>query len=312
MIKDQKILITGGAGFIGSNLTEELCKGNEVTIIDDFSTGRKSNLNSLNAKLVEGTITNLKVLKELCRDIDYVFHIGALPSVPRSIKTPGLVHEVNTTGTLNVLIAARDENVKKVVYAASSSAYGDTATLPKVEPMPPNPLSPYAVSKLAGEYYCKVFYEVYGLPTVSVRYFNVYGPKQNPKSEYAAVIPKFITRLLNDQPPIIYGDGEQTRDFTYVKDAIRGTILAGESKNANGEVVNIGGGERITINGLAKKMKEIMGKEIENEYIEEREGDIKHSLADISKAKRLLDYEPCCQIEYGLGKVMNYFENCER
>ena len=305
-IRDKKILITGGAGFIGSNLAEILLKDNEVTVLDNLSTGRKSNLDDLYVDFMQGSITDLELVKKLCKGMDCVFHIGALPSVPRSIEDPELVHNVNVNGTLNVLMAARDCGVGKVVFAASSSAYGDSPTLPKVESMPPSPLSPYAVTKLAGEYYCKVFYEVYGLPTASVRYFNVYGPKQDPGSDYAAVIPIFVSRLRNNQPPIIYGDGEQTRDFTYVKDTVNGTILAAESERANGEIINIAGGRRISLNELASRLKNILGVDIENEYAEERPGDVKHSLADISKAERLMNYRPVHALDEGLAETVEY------
>ena len=300
-------MITGGGGFIGSNLAETLSKNNNVTIIDNLSTSRKSNIEELDVEFVEGSVTDLGLLQKNCIGKDYVFHMAALPSVPRSIKEPKLVNEVNITGTLNVLIAAKETKVKKVVYASSSSVYGDTPTLPKVESMPPNPLSPYAVSKLTGEYYCKVFYKVYVFPTTSLRFFNVYGPKQDPKSEYAAVIPRFIQRLSDNKPPIIFGDGEQTRDFTYVGDAIRGTIQAAEADKANGEVVNIATGRRITINELTRKIGSLMGSEIESVHGKPRDGDIHHSLSDISKAKSLLGYEPRYRIDEGLAEAINYF-----
>ncbi|UCE75484.1 MAG: SDR family oxidoreductase [Methanomassiliicoccales archaeon] len=307
MIEDRNILITGGGGFIGSNLAESLSKKNKVTIIDNLSTGIEKNIEGLDVELVEGSITDLDLLMKVCSGKDFVFHLAALPSVPRSVKEPKLVHEVNATGTLNVLIASRDADVNKVVYASSSSVYGDSPTLPKVETMLPNPLSPYAVSKLIGEYYCNVFSSVYGLPTVSVRYFNVYGPKQNPKGEYAAVIPKFIHRIMNNSPPIIYGDGEQTRDFTYVKDTVRGTILASETEGVNGVVINIATGNRITINELARKIGSQMGFDIEPVHEEPRDGDILHSLADISQAEKLLGYQPKYRIDDGLEETISYF-----
>lgn len=299
-------MITGGGGFIGSNLAEALLKDNNVTVIDNLSTGRRSNIEGLDVKFVEGSITDLDLLKKICMDKDYLFHLAALPSVPRSIKDPKLSNEINITGTLNVLIAARDSEVKKVVYASSSSVYGDTPTLPKVESMPPNPQSPYAVTKLAGEYNCKVFYEIYDLPTTSMRFFNVYGPKQDPKSEYAAVIPKFIQLLNDDKPPIIFGDGEQTRDFTFVKDVVNAIILAGLSEKANGEVLNAAGGQRISINELASKLAKLMGKDIGPEYADERPGDVQHSLADISKAKKLTGYSPEYSFDEGLLETIRY------
>ncbi len=299
-------MITGGGGFIGSNLAETLLKNNNVTVIDNFSTGRRSNIEGLDVEFVEGSITDLDLLKKICMDKDYLFHLAALPSVPRSIKDPKLSNEINITGTLNVLIAARDSEVKKVVYASSSSVYGDTPTLPKVESMPPNPQSPYAVTKLAGEYNCKVFYEIYDLPTTSMRFFNVYGPKQDPKSEYAAVIPKFIQLLNDDKPPIIFGDGEQTRDFTFVKDVVNAIILAGLSEKANGEVLNAAGGQRISINELANKLAKLMGKDIGPEYADERSGDVRHSLADIGKAERLTGYSTKYSLGDGLMKTIDY------
>jgi len=277
-MRNRKVLITGGAGFIGSNLAEELARENDVTVFDDLSTGRMSNIDGLDVKFIEGSVTALNEVRTAISGMENVFHLAALASVPRSIKDPVKVNEVNVTGTLNVLVAARDAEVKKVVFAASSSAYGDTPTLPKVETMPPNPLSPYALTKLAGELYCSIFFQVYGLPTTAVRYFNVYGPKQDPHSEYAAVIPKFIKALDEGKPPTIYGDGLQTRDFTYVKDAVRGTILAAEKEGGNGKVINIAGGKRLTLNELLEKMQAIMNTDIQPVYTDPQEGDIKHSL----------------------------------
>lgn len=306
-MKGQKVLITGGAGFIGSNLAEALSRDNEVLVIDDLATGRKTNIEGLDVKFIKGSITKPNDLAKSFKGVDYVFHLAALPSVPRSIKNPILVNEVNISGTLNVLVAARDSSVKKVVFAASSSAYGDTPTLPKVETMPPNPLSPYALTKLAGEYYCRIFNDIYGLPTTSLRYFNVYGPKQNPESEYAAVIPKFIKLINNNHPPTIFGDGEQSRDFTFVRDAVQGTVLAALSKRADGAVINIAGGHRITINELTQKISMLLGKEFKPIYMELRPGDIKHSLASISCARDFLGYKPAYDIDSGLKETVKYF-----
>ena len=303
----KKVIITGGAGFIGSNLAEILAETNEVTVFDNLSTGNKANIQNLDVNFIEGSIIDIGLLKSEFAGIDYVFHLAALPSVPRSINDPILVNQVNITGTLNVLVATRDAGVKKVVFAASSSAYGDTPTLPKVETMPPNPLSPYAITKLAGEYYCKVFYQIYGLPTAAVRYFNVYGPRQNPNSEYAAVIPKFIKALNENRPPIIYGDGEQTRDFTFVKDAAMGTIKAAEAPESNGKVTNLAGGQRISLNKLTETLKAKMGKQdILPIYEKSRDGDVKHSLADISLAKSF-GYAPKHDIDSGLEQTISYF-----
>lgn len=299
-------MVTGGAGFISSHLTEELVKqGYHVVILDDLSTGKMENIEPLvnkeNMEFVQGSITNLSLLQRLFQGVDYVFHQAAIPSVPRSIKQPQASHEVNITGTLNVLLAARDCDVKKVVYASSSSVYGDTPTLPKKEDMSPNPQSPYAVTKLAGEYYCHVFHQIYNLPTICLRYFNVYGPRQDPDSQYAAVIPLFITRVLQGKPPIIYGDGEQTRDFTFVKDVIKANILAAESDTSG--VFNIGRGENVTINNLARTITSIIGKDLRPEYQPSRPGDVKHSLADISRA-RTIGFEPQYSLDKGLRETI--------
>lgn len=309
IIENKNILITGGGGFIGSNLVEELSKNNNVSIIDNLSTGKRNNIQDFNVNFIEGSITDLNTLKRICKDIDYVFHLAALASVPRSVKEPKIVNEVNITGTVNVLIAAKDLNVKKVVFASSSSVYGDTPTLPKIEAMKPNPLSPYAVSKLSGEYYCKVFYEVYGLPTTSLRFFNVYGPRQDPSSEYAAVIPKFIQLVSENRSPVIFGDGTQTRDFTYVKDVVNALILAAESSKADGEVINVAGGKRITINDLAHIIAKLMNSDITPEYTDMRLGDIEHSLADITKGSELIGYNPKFSIEKGLEHTISYLIN---
>ena len=288
----KKIVVTGGAGFIGSNLVRCLSNDNKVVVIDDISTGYKENIQNLiddkKVEFIEGSVTDLPLLQKSFKNVHYVFHDAAIPSVPRSIKDPVTTNNVNINGTLNVLLAARDCGVRKVVYASSSSVYGDTPTLPKKEEMTPNPLSPYAVSKLAGEYYCRVFTEVFRLPTTILRYFNVYGPRQDPLSEYAAVIPRFITRVLNGNPPVVYGDGDQTRDFTFIDDVIYANLLAAES-DATG-VFNAAGGKRISINELAKTVMTLYNKKLEIVYKEARPGDIKHSLADISKAKEKFGY----------------------
>ncbi len=308
-----KVVITGGCGFIGSNLAHELVEEGEVTVLDDLSTGRSENnedlLDNDNYRYVKGSITDLNLLKQIFDGVDYVFHQAAIPSVPRSIKDPAKTNEVNISGTLNVLIAAEQNRVKKVVYASSSSVYGDTPVLPKEEGMIPNPLSPYAVSKLAGEYYCKVFTEIYGLKTASLRYFNVYGPKQDPSSEYAAVIPKFITRVLNGEPPIIYGDGEQTRDFTFVKDVVSANILAARSNETG--IFNIGGGNRISINELAEAIIKASGTGTDPglTYMEPRDGDVKHSLADIRRAESIIGYKPSYTLDDGLKETIKWFSN---
>jgi UDP-glucose 4-epimerase len=304
----KKVVVTGGAGFIGSNLVRALTENNELVILDDLSTGNLENINDLvNTKkvnFIKGSVTDLDLLQKLFIDIDYVFHQAAIPSVPRSIKDPVRVNHVNVTGTLNVLIAARDNMIKKLVYASSSSVYGDTPVLPKEESMRLSPMSPYAVSKLVGEYYCRLFNEIYGLQTVALRYFNVYGPYQNPNGEYAAVVPRFITKILNTESPIIYGDGKQTRDFTFVRDVINANILSTKEKIVG--TFNIAGGKRVTINRLAKLIMNIANKDIDIMYDEPRSGDIFHSHADISKSKEF-EYKPRYSLEQGLKETIKWY-----
>ena len=313
-MKGKRVVVTGGAGFIGSNLARELAKNNTVIVIDDLSTGHLKNIKDLidNKKIefIKGSITDLELLQKTFKNVDYVFHQAAIPSVPRSIKDPIKTNYVNINGTLNVLIAAKDNNVKKVVYASSSSAYGDTPTLPKKEDMKPCPLSPYAVSKLTGEYYCQVFTEVYDLPTACLRYFNVYGPNQDPTSEYAAVIPKFITNISNNKPPVIYGDGKQTRDFTFIKDTINANILAAKSKETG--IFNIAGGKRVSIDDLAKLIMKKSGKDLKPVYEKPRPGDILHSLADISRAKEKLGYSPKFTLQSGLEETIKWFQKQDK
>lgn len=302
----QKVIITGGAGFIGSHLAELLLsRGYYVTIIDDLSTGREGNIAHLigkdNVRFIQGSILDLRLLQESFRGLDYVFHQAALASVPRSIEDPLSTNKVNITGTLNVLLAARDNHVKKVIYASSSSVYGDTPTLPKREDMISHPQSPYALTKLVGEYYCHIFHQIYNLPTICLRYFNVYGPRQDSDSQYSAVIPIFVTRVSQSKPPIIYGDGEQTRDFTFVKDVAQANIIGAESI-ASG-VFNVGRGENSTLNDLAKTITSIIGRDLQPEYQPPRPGDVKHSLADISKA-RAIGYEPQYTLDKGLRETI--------
>jgi UDP-glucose 4-epimerase len=306
-----KVAVTGGAGFIGSHVAEELARrGYRVTIIDDLSTGKMENLETLsknsNVEFIKGSVTDLAAMRKIFTGALFVFHLAALPSVHRSVEDPLAAHEVNATGTLNVLIAARDAGVKKVVYSSSSSVYGDTPKLPKREDMVPRPLSPYAVSKAAGESYCQVFEQVFNLPTASLRYFNVYGPRQDPNSQYAAVIPSFIKRTRAGEPPVIYGDGKQTRDFTFVKDVVTANILAAET-GASG-VYNIGRGERVTLNELARIVIKLSGRELTPVYEAERPGDIKHSLADISRAKGF-GYHPEYDLAAGLKMVFEKFKD---
>jgi len=307
----KNVIVTGGAGFIGSNIARTLARENNVTVIDNLSTGFQENIKDLidskKISFIQNSINDLEILQKTFQNVDYVFHQAAIPSVPRSVENPIQSNDANVNGTLNVLVAAKDNNVKKVIYASSSSVYGDTPTLPKKEDMAPCPSSPYAVNKITSEYYCKVFTEVYGLSTVSLRYFNVYGQRQDPSSEYAAVIPNFITRILNDESPIIYGDGQQTRDFTYVNDVVNANILAAE-RNATG-TFNIAGGKRISIDELAKNIMNICGKNIDLIYKDPRPGDILHSLADISKAQEKLGYETRFNLSEGLEETVKWFQN---
>lgn len=309
-MNDKNVVITGGSGFIGSNLARNLAIKNNVIVIDDLSTGNINNIkdfvDSNKIDFIKGSITDLDLLQKTFKNIDFVFHEAAIPSVPRSIKDPLQSNFVNVNGTLNVLIAARDNNVQKVMYASSSSVYGDTPTLPKKEKMKPRPLSPYAISKLTAEYYCQVFSRIYKLPTVSLRYFNVYGPRQNPLSEYAAVIPKFITNILNEKSPLIYGDGGQTRDFTYVDDVVKANVLAAESDETG--IFNIAGGNRISIKNLAHQIMGLCKKKLDIEFTDPRQGDIKHSYADISKAKEKINYTPSYILSDGLKEVITWFQ----
>ena len=302
-----KALVTGGAGFIGTHLCLELAKrGNEVTALDNLSTGKQDNVTILDkagVKFNYGSILDLGVLAWLFEGKDVVFHLAALPSAPRSVERPLEAHNANNTGTLNVLLMARDYGVKKVVYASSSSVYGDNLTLPKTEDMIPKPMTPYAVSKLCGEHYCGVFTNLYGLETVCLRYFNVYGMGQNSKSIYSAVIPRFLSKVSTGYPPMIYGDGEQSRDFTYVGDAVEATILAAQEGVVG--VYNVGSGRRVTINGLADMTIKLLGKDgLAPIYEDERQGDVRHSLADISLIKEVVGYEPKYTLEQGLKEIV--------
>jgi UDP-glucose 4-epimerase len=312
-----KVLVTGGAGFIGSNLAEELLKrGHFVRVLDDFSTGKRENLifdkKYPSLEVIEGDIRDLHTCQKAVEGMEYVFHQGALPSVQRSVEDPETSNAVNVGGTLNILVAARGKGVKRVIYASSSSIYGDTPTLPKQEEMPSNPLSPYALQKYVGEHYCRLFYQLYGLETISLRYFNIFGPKQDPNSLYSAVIPKFIDALLQGRPPIIFGDGEQSRDFTYIENVVQANLLAMSAEHLHGEAINIACGKRISLNQLLNILKEILGSKISPLYQEPRIGDVKHSLADIRKGKEIIGYEPMVRIEIGLKKTVEYFRRQKR
>ncbi|TMQ71702.1 MAG: SDR family oxidoreductase [Candidatus Eisenbacteria bacterium] len=302
-------LITGGAGFIGSHVVRNLLdRGEKVRILDNFATGKREHLVPLEGRVevIEGDIRYLNNVQEAVAGADYVIHLAALPSVARSVRTPIESNDTNVHGTLNVLIAARDAKVKRVVYAASSSAYGNSATLPKVETMPSDPLSPYAVNKLAGELYCRVFTRVYGLETVSLRYFNVFGPRQDPSSQYSAVIPRFIQSLLADQRPRIFGDGEHSRDFTYVQNAVEASLLACTAPGVAGETINVACGERVTLNRLVKLICANLGKDLAPIYDEPRAGDVLHSQADIRKAQTLLRYQPAVGMEEGVKRTIEW------
>jgi len=317
-----KYLVTGGAGFIGSNIVEELVERNQpVRILDNLSTGSKENIEpfmdrhalerSEGIEFIEGDLRDLDVVRKAVDGVDYVLHQGALPSVPRSINDPITTNEVNVNGTLNVLIAARDADVKRVVYASSSSIYGDDQVLPKREDMPPNPLSPYAISKLAGENYCRIFYQIYGLETVCLRYFNVFGPRQDPTSQYSAVIPKFINAMLNGERPTIYGDGKQSRDFTCVANVVQANLLACEADGVAGELFNVACGERYTVLDLVAELNKILDTEIEPIFANPRKGEVKHSMADVSKAKEKLCYIVAYDFALGLIKTLKFYKKIE-
>ncbi len=304
-------LVTGGGGFIGSHLVRNLLSaGHNVRVLDNFSTGKRENLIQVmdHIELIEGDLRNMETVREAVKGIELIFHQAALPSVPRSIADPLSSQAVNEVGTLNILLAARDMGAKRVVFASSSSVYGNTPTLPKTEEMPYTPLSPYAVSKVAGELYSKNFYQLYGLETVSLRYFNVFGSRQDPASQYAAVIPIFITKLLTGQRPTIFGDGEQSRDFTYIRNVVEANVLAAASPNVAGEILNIATNQRITLNQLYEQLCRLINVDTEPVYVPPREGDVRHSLASISKAKELMDYRPSVTLEVGLERTIKSFQ----
>lgn len=304
-------LVTGGAGFVGSNLVHELInKGESVRVLDNFSTGQRRNLEEIKNKIevVEGDIRSYHIVRQAMMDVDYVLHQAALPSVPRSVNDPITSNEVNTVGTLNILDVAKEQNVKRVVFASSSSVYGESEILPKDEGMIPNPMSPYAVSKLAGENYCRVFSKIFGLKTVVLRYFNVFGPGQDPMSQYSAVIPKFIRLMKRGQSPVIYGDGKQTRDFTYVENVVKANLMACDVElDEFGEVFNCATHIRIDLNNLVSELNSILGTNIVQEFREPRLGDVKHSYADISKAKKMLGYEPHIAFREGLERTVESY-----
>jgi nucleoside-diphosphate-sugar epimerase len=301
-------LVTGGAGFIGSHLVEELVRrGHRVRVVDSLVTGKRRNLDHIPAvEFLEGDLADRDVARRAVEGMEYVLHQAAIPSVPRSVKDPLTSNEANVTGALNILVAARDAGVKRLVYAGSSSVYGDTPTLPKREDMPPKPLSPYALQKLMAEQYCEMFTRLYGFETVTTRYFNVFGPRQDPGSPYSGVISLFSTAILEGRQPIIYGDGEQTRDFTYVANVVDGVLRACEAPKAAGEAMNVATGGRISLNELLRVMNKICGTKAEPVYKEPRPGDVRDSQADISKARTLLGYSPIVALEEGLRHTLDW------
>ncbi len=316
----KRYLVTGGAGFIGSNLTEYLLKeGHFVRVLDNFANGKPENLSFVSRipgaeerfELLKGDIRDYETCVQACEGVDFVLHQAALGSVPRSVEDPDTYHQVNTTGTLNMLRAAAASGVKRLVYAASSSAYGDVdreRPTPKREDMAPAPLSPYAVAKLTGEYYCQIFPKLYGLETVILRYFNVFGPRQDPHSQYAAVVPKFITSLLQGEAPTIFGDGEQSRDFTYVENVVHANLAACEAgPEAVGEVINVACGENTSINELYRLIAELIGTDLKPRYAPPRPGDVRHSLADVSKAQRLLGLKEVVDLREGLKRTIAWY-----
>ncbi|MEW6510885.1 MAG: SDR family oxidoreductase [Bacteroidota bacterium] len=307
-----RFLVTGGGGFIGSNIVGELLRrAHSVRVLDNFSTGKRENLAEYEGEIDvrEGDIRSYHVVRDAVADVDVVLHQAALPSVPRSVRDPITSNDVNVVGTLNVLHAAKEAGVRRVVYASSSSVYGDTPELPKHEEIPANPLSPYAVSKLAAEQYCRVFARIYGLETVCLRYFNVFGPRQDPNSQYSAVIPKFIKAMLEGGSPVIFGDGEQTRDFTFVQNVIEANLLAATAQVEGGLTVNCACHDRISVNGLVDHLNAILGTSIRAKYLEKRKGDILHSFASIEKAGKHLGYTPVVDFASGLRKTVEWYRN---
>jgi nucleoside-diphosphate-sugar epimerase len=306
-----RYLVTGGAGFIGSNTVDELVRrGHSVVVLDDLSTGKEENLADVRSKItfVKGSITDLEAVQKAIQQADHVIHLAARTSVPRSVKDPLETNRINVEGTLNVLVAARDNKVKRLIFAASSSAYGETPTLPKVESMQADPISPYGVSKYVGELYASVFGRCYGLETVGLRYFNIFGPRQEPDSPYSGVLSRFALAFLSDEKPVVYGDGEQTRDFTFVENAVQANLLACDAPGAAGQIFNIGTGSRISLNQTLELLRAISGKSLPAQHEPPREGDIRDSQADISKAREMLGYEPTVRFQEGLERTYAWYQ----
>ena len=306
-------LVTGGAGFIGSHLVEELVRrGERVRVVDNLITGKRHNLAHVpSVEFLEGDLAELEVARSAVTGIDYVLHQAAIPSVPRSVEDPITSNRANIDASLNVLVAARDARVKRLVYAGSSSAYGNTPTLPKVETMAPAPLSPYALQKLVAEQYCQMFTNLYGLETVTIRYFNVFGPRQDPSSPYSGVISLFISALCDGRQPTIFGDGEHTRDFTYVANVVDGVLRACTADGASGEVINVATGGSISLNRLFHAVRQLVGATVEPKYAAPRPGDVRDSLADISKARRILGYQPTVSFEEGLARTVAWYRSTQ-
>jgi nucleoside-diphosphate-sugar epimerase len=305
-----RYLVTGGAGFIGSNTVDELVRrGHSVVVLDDLSSGKEENLGDIRNKItfIKGSITDIEVVRKAMHEAEYVLHLAARTSVPRSVKDPIETNKINIDGTLNVLLAAKELKVKRVVFAASSSAYGETPTLPKVETMQPEPISPYGVTKYVGELYGQTFGRCYGLENVSLRYFNIFGPRQDPSSPYSGVLAKFCTAFLEETPPVVFGDGEQTRDFTFVDNAVQANLLACEAPNVSGKVFNVGCAARVSLNEVLRALGRITGKPLEAKYEPPRDGDIRDSLADISQAKEFLGYDPQVSFEDGLSRTFEWY-----
>jgi nucleoside-diphosphate-sugar epimerase len=309
-----RYVVTGGAGFIGSNTVDELVRrGDSVVALDDLSSGKEENLAEIRNKIsfIKGSITDLEIVRKAMHEADFVLHLAARASVPRSVKDPLETNKINVEGTLNVLVAARDAKVKRVVFAASSSAYGETATLPKVETMQPEPISPYGVSKYAGELYAQTFGRVYGLENVCLRYFNIFGPRQDPSSPYSGVLAKFCTAFLEGTPPSVYGDGEQSRDFTFVDNAVAANLLACEAPNVSGKVFNVGTSNRVTLNQTIALLAKLTGTALETKFEPARDGDIRDSQADITQARELLKYEPTVAFEEGLSRTLDWYRESQ-
>jgi UDP-N-acetylglucosamine/UDP-N-acetyl-alpha-D-glucosaminouronate 4-epimerase len=309
-----RYLVTGGAGFIGSNTVDELVRrGHSVVVLDDLSSGKEDNLAEIRNKItfIKGSITDIEVVRKAMHEAEYVLHLAARTSVPRSVKDPIETNKINIDGTLNVLVAAKELKVKRVVFAASSSAYGETPTLPKIETMQPQPISPYGVTKYVGELYAQTFGRCYGLENVALRYFNIFGPRQDPSSPYSGVLAKFCTAFLEETQPVVFGDGEQTRDFTFVENAVQANLLACEAPNVSGKVFNVGTGGRTSLNEVLRTLEKVTGKVLEAKYEPPRDGDIRDSQADISQAKELLGYDPQVSFKEGLTRTFEWYRSTQ-